>query len=499
MNIKRYVTKERLIFIALLLFITAVVIYAPLHYGFIYPTGGDDTAHHIRYLQNLIEDFSYIGDMGYYGMVMLLPFTLLGMEPITVFSVFNYVVIIAVFVSMWVLIRRFYGLLPAVFSFYISVFVVMSTWYYFEDGTIFNIFNMWVIAPLAYYAMCRWLQEDRKRWLVTAGVLFVITSLVHSATYLYIMAAVVLFSAVFAFWQYRKKNHEMLKRTIIFTGVFCLSILTALATWMHKLLPNQVQHMAGTITGEEVAYAARVTLFTWVRDYLNPYTLLIMATAVFIMVILSRKGNNQEVKQIYQNIDQPLTYLIISFLFILTVGTFTKLGYNYDRFGRELATFTGLGIAILLGVGLAHYRLSYNRAWIAIVAVLFVISNAPVHNWLSDYTALRSCDREAIEYLDELAAEPVTVQHFVKTAPWIYSLYSSNNISYQRVYDFSELELGAVVIYRNNHMTFYTDKVAKEDKAEVTIAALASRENLAKLAVFTSGEDMIIIYKVEAP
>ncbi|MBN1368987.1 MAG: hypothetical protein JW954_01960 [Dehalococcoidaceae bacterium] len=499
MNIKHYVNKERLIFTALLLIVTTVVIYAPLRYGFIFPTGGDDTAHHINYLKNLTQDFGYITGMGYYGIALLVPFTKMGLNPVAVFSVFNYAVIIAVFVSLWVLVRRFYGFIPAVLSFLVSVFMVMSTWYYFEDGTIFNIFNLWVIAPLAFYSLSRWLEEGARKWLVICGALFVLTSLVHSATYLYIMASMLLLTAAFSFWQYRKKDTTMLKRTLIFGAVFSVSIITAAATWMHRLLPAVTGAMVDTVVGDKVSYAQRVSFINWLGHYLNVATLMLLILAGFILYIIFKKGTTQQKASISSKLNQPLSFILLAFVPVFAVGAFTLLGYNYDRFARDLATLTGLGAALLLGLGLTYYNFGYKKVWFAMVAVLIVASSVPVQRWLSDYTALRPCDQQAIQYLNEQTTSGVTVQHFSELAPKIYQLYTQENISFERAYDFSKLQDADYIIYRNNHMTFYTLRYHKANTALVIPQTLAEQESLTELERFTSGEDMVVIYQVEAP
>jgi len=499
MNIKRYITKERLIFAALLLFVTAVVIYAPLRYGFIYPTAGDDTAHHMRFLNNLTADFGYIGKLGYYGLVVLLPFTLLGLNPGAVFSVFNYAVLVGVFVSMWLLVRRFYGVLPAVFSFYVSVFVVLGIWKYFNDGTIFNIFNLWVIAPLAYYALCSWLENGKPKWLLATGALFVATSLVHSSSYLFILASVALFLAVYAIWQYRRKDRVMFKRVFLSGAVFSISALTAWLTWAGNQVPKLTSAMVGTITGEQTSHAEVITFDIWFNQHVNPGAAFLLLIAVFMLLVIFKKGRQEEKEEIVSRLNQPLTWLFLCFIFVLTIGTFTKLGYDYGRFARDQVTFIGLGIAILLGLGLKYYRLEYKKAWIAIIAIVLIVYPVPIHNFLRDHTALRPCDEQAIEYFNQLSSEPVTVQHFVKTAPWIYELYTNENIEYKRAYNLDEYNNADYLLYRNTYMTYYTRHLSKPDDFDITENDFSAYEDLTEIAHFTSDDDEIIIYKVEAP
>jgi len=490
--------REKWIFLALLILVTAVVAFSPLRYGYIYPTGGDDTANHITDLINLTENLDYSDrSITYYGISILLPFTLAGFNPIAVFSVFNYLVIFAVFCSMWLLIRRFYGFLSAVLAFPLSVFIVMSTWYYFDDGTIFAIFNLWVIALAGLYAGCRWLEEGKPKWLIMAGILFILTSVVHSATYLYIMASMLLFSASFALWQYKKQDALMLKRIVLFGSVFCFSVITAWFTWMHTLLPRLTGAMVETITGERAIYTTRVTPLTWIGNYLNIGTLAMLLIAILMLVIIFKNGQNSEKTAIKNRLTQPLSLIIVCFLFVLCIGTFTKLGFNFDRFARDMATFAGLVTAILLAQGLGYYRYDYRKLWIVIAASLFILTCSPVHYFLSDYTALRPCDRQAIEYLNNLPEEPVIVHHFSTLSPRIYGLYTNQNISLERAYNLKDYEDADFLIHRKNHMTYFTLMHTKEDDFVVIRQILDEKPYLEEIASFQSGVDEIVIYSIK--
>lgn len=490
--------KEKWLFFSLLAVVVALIIYSPLRHGYIYPTGGDDTANHIIDLINLTENLDYSNrSITYYGISILLPFTLAGLNPFAVFSVFNYLVIIGVFCSMWLLLRKFYGFLSAVLGFPVSVFMVMSTWYYFDDGTIFAIFNLWVIGLAGLYAGCRWLEEGKPKWLILAGILFILTSVVHSATYLYIMASLLLFSAGFALWHYRKQNIIVFKRTVIFAAVFCVSIISAWLTWMHTLLPRLTGAMVETITGEREIYTTRVDIVNWIGNYLNIGTAAMILIAILMLIIVFKKGQSAEIAAIKNRLTQPLSLIIACFLFVLCIGTFTKLGYNYDRFARDMATFAGLVTAILLAQGLGYYRYEYRKVWIVIAASLFILTCSPVHFFLSDYTALRPCDRQAIEYLNNMPEEPVIVHHFSTLSPRIYSLYTNQNVTLERTYNLSEYENADLVIHRNNHMTYFTLMHTKKDDFVVIRQILDDQPHLEEIASFQSGVDEIVIYSIK--
>ena len=496
----RKMVREQIIFWALLILILSVLVYSPLHYGFIYPTGGDDTARHIGSLNNLTENFGYVKNMSYYGLTLLIPFTHMGLSSITVFSVFNYAVILAVFISLWILVRRFYGLIGAALSFYISVFIAMGTWYYFEDGTIFNIFNLFVVGILAIFSLCLWLESGKYRWLLTSGFLFIITSLVHSSTYLYIMASMLLFIAGFAVYQFKRKDAVMLKKILSFGAIFIFSILIAWATWMHKMLPELGKSMIKSVTQGEPAWVAPSTPPDWITHYLNIGIVLLLALALIILAIILIKGNPEDKRNVIIKLNQPLSYILLSFMIVLSVGTFTLLGFNSDRFARDLGTFVGLTSSILLGVAITYYRLKFKNLLVIILIILLIVlliaTNTPIYKWLGDYTALRPCDRQAINYLNTPHFRQVEVQTSPTVAPWIYQLYTNDNINYERVFDLEDYREADYVLYRNNQMTWSTENRVPKDHIPFDSDTLEHLESLIKVAEFHSGNNMIIIYEV---
>jgi len=478
---------EKILFWLLLALVLLVLLYAPLHYGFIYPDGGEDTAHHISDLASLTEDFGYVGNMAYYGVAPLVLFTRMGLSALTVFSVFHYAVILAVFISLWILVRRFYGLIAAALSFYISVFIVMGTWYYFTDGTIFNIFNLFVVGVLAIFGLCMWLESGEYRWLIASGFLFIVTSLVHSTTYLYIMTSMLLFIAGFAVYQFRRKDGVMLKRILSFGAVFVLSILTAGATWMHRTLPALMQSMAVSIPQPQAerAYPGPFSLPFWITHYLNIGTACLLALALAILAAVLLKGKPEDKSSVLVKLNQPLSYILLSFMIVLAVGAFTPLGYNCGRFCRDLGTLVGLTTSILLGVGIANYRLRFKPHLMVLLAGILLMTNTPIYRWLGDYTAVRPCDIQAIDYLNAISAGQVEVQLSPTANPWIYELYTDDNINCERVYDLEDYGEADYILHRDNYMTYYPRHLPK-NQIPMDSDALEHLESVVRVAEFHS-------------
>jgi hypothetical protein len=481
----------------MLLAVILVLIYSPLHYHFTYPTGGDDTAYHIDNLANLMADFGYIKNMNYYGIVLLLPFTWFGLSIVTVFSVFNCVVIAAIFITFWILLRAYYGLLSAVLSFFLVIFITWSTWYYFDDGTIFNIFNLFVIGILAIYSLCKWLECGKNKWLVLTGLLFIATSLIHNTTYLYIMVSMLLFFAGCLIFYKIKKNIQMFQKALFAAGVFSFSILTAWITWMHKQLPALGQAAVDSITDVIPTYAPSPSFGDWLNNYLNPSILLMLALAfLIVLAMFSSKKDQQARQQVISVLNQPLSYLLLIFMLVLAIGAFTKLGYNSERFGRDLASFVSLSTAILLGTTLTFYRHKIRYLAFTVLILMMILNHQPLNKWMSDYSALRSCDIQTIDFLNSITDEQFNVQVSATIAPWIFDLYTDDNVDYTRVFTMEKYNEASYFLYRNNDMTWGTWKEIPKDYQPILEATLDEMKSLVKVAEFKSENDYVVIYQV---
>lgn len=496
MNEHRPIIREQIIFLALLTLVLLIVVYPPIYHGSIYATGGDDTAHHIAALTKLTDDISYLGNLRYYGYVLLLPFTYFGLSPITVVNVFNFLVIPAVFVSFWILVRRYYGLSSAALSFYISLFIVLGTWFYFNDGAIFNIFNLLVVGILGIYSLCRWLESGHYRWLLTSGLLFIASSLIHNVTYLYIMAAILLFVVSFTIYKYIQKDSIFLYRTLIFGAVFILSILTAWVSWMHKFIPEYSSAVIGTITEGDPPLAEPVSLAFFVDHDLKIGTVLLLSLTVLILVILLRKGSAEDKNSIVNLLNQPLSFVLLSFTTILAVGTFTLFGHNSERFARDLATFIGLETAIVLGLVLTYYRLKFKKLILIVVAVLLVTTNNASYYWVGDYTAVRSCDRDAIDLLNHLPNRDTEIQVSSAIVTWIVEVYTNDNIHLDWVSNWDNYKEADYLLYRNTPMTGDPFREILNDPLSPDNFDAVDPESLMKVAEFQTDFILVILYRV---
>ncbi|MCL0084130.1 hypothetical protein M1N82_01050 [Dehalococcoidia bacterium] len=432
---------KRFLFPSMLVAVIALVLYAPIRYNFIYPTGGDDTAFHIQSLIAISEDLTKIPSLHYYGLVSLLPFTLAGLDSITVFFWFNYIVLISIFVSLWFLLKHFYGLPAALLGFPLTAMLSRAIWHYFNDGTIFNIANLYIFGILAITCVALWLKSGSSKYLILSGVLFSITAVYHSVTYLFILASMGLFFT--GFLVYKLINRQSYARLIYAAGLFCLSIPLAYFTWFGGSFPEE--RMAQMSRGEFVVMTPPVSLTGSITDYLSTTSIVAI---LFILGILSvihlyRRGTKLYRKDLTDKLNQPLTYILLSFLVVFAIGTFTPLGIHSERFMRELSSFVAIFASVLLGITFTNmwkYRGELRDLYpgiyrtipsmILVVALIGIPAGIVVSagEWTSNYSAIKPIDIKAINFLNTLEGE-AEVLVSPQIAYWIYGLYIKDNIN----------------------------------------------------------------------
>jgi hypothetical protein len=338
-----------------------------------------------------------------------------------------------------------------------------------------------------------WLKTGKPGWLVMSGILFLASSLIHSTTYLYLLASILLFIFGFGIVQFIKKDQVMLKKIFMFGGVFSISIITAWLTWMHKAVISLGKPMVASVTQGGPSFAVPGSFQNWVTQYLDIGTAILLIIAIIILLTVLIKGNKEAKIKLLSILDQPLSYFILAMIIVLTIGTFTKLGYNSERFGRDMASFIALSTAILLGLEITYYNYKLKFLSIILVIVIVVIFNNISPKWLSDYTAIRPCDRQVIGLLNEFTETEIKVQVSPTIAPWIYELYSNDNIVYTRVFDLEKYQEADYFLYRDNDMTYLTKTSRPMDSNDLSPELNPSIHKVVELKI---DGDTLIVYKI---
>jgi hypothetical protein len=195
-------------------------------------------------------------------------------------------------------------------------------------------------------------------------------------------------------------------------------------------------------------------------------------------------------------LNQPITYLFFCFILVLAVGTFTKLGYNSDRFGRDLASFISISTAVFLGTALTYYKEKIRYLALAVIVLIIMFNHHPIEEWTSDYSALRPCDIEAIDYLNSFSGENINVQVTATVANKIYKLYTEEEVNYTRVYTLELYTEADYIVFRNNDMTWGTANRVPDDFQPINQSELDNMPSLVKVAQFESNGDKVAIYHV---
>jgi hypothetical protein len=165
---------------------TLIIIIPPIAHGYVYPNGGDDSAGHLYYLTQYINrDINIVGlAQSYWGQVLVgVPIMALhrgfGWSIDTMFLWFNYLVLWGVGISVYLLVGKVVGWKIGLISIPIVMFVSASVLNLFNDGSIYDLMTVGVLLPLSIFALLSSLKN--KKWLIIAGVILLLSVVVHSA------------------------------------------------------------------------------------------------------------------------------------------------------------------------------------------------------------------------------------------------------------------------------------------------------------------------------
>lgn len=200
-----------------LIIFTILIIIPPIHYGYIYPTAGDDTANHLTYFTHMnipVEEYYdgtppipqyplYWGQYIVGKMLDVLPF-----DPKISFSWFHFVMMIfAIWALGWSLslsINYLAGILVILLIFGMSFLLTLFYW-----GTIFDLVGIAVLMPVILLSWHKWTRNNK--WKVLAILSMGLFAVFHAnGRYLLalipiILAYEILASKVFNNWQWLKK------------------------------------------------------------------------------------------------------------------------------------------------------------------------------------------------------------------------------------------------------------------------------------------------------
>ena len=109
----------------------------------------------------------------------------------TYYMVFNFVVLITVFYTLFFVTKAFFNLQSAFITPILSLFVSTNILGLFKYGVIFNIINVYIILPIALYNLVKWFTDNKLRNGIVGLSLLGLFSVFHYSGY-YIIAFIVL-------------------------------------------------------------------------------------------------------------------------------------------------------------------------------------------------------------------------------------------------------------------------------------------------------------------
>jgi hypothetical protein len=261
--------------------------------------------------------------------------------------------------------------------------------------------------------------------------------------------------------------------------------------------------MVKTVVGGTPSLHPPLYVTYWLKYGINLNIGYLLAMALVLLVAVMLTGSREDKQRLRARLNQPLSWILLSFVLVLGVGTFTKLGYLSSRVSLDLTTFTSLTVAVLLGLGLSYYR-KWPRYAVATAAVLLlVIPVKPWQMWLTDYSSFRPCDIQAVTFLTALPGDQLDIQVADTVDPSIYQLYTNGRIKYKRVFDLDSVAGADYFVFRDDEMNSATVLISSSSMVRKTASVTSldwniapSEYNLAKVAEFQSGHSSVIVYKV---
>ncbi len=210
--------------VAVLLGLSVLFVAPAFIHGYIYPTGGDDTASHLIYFQNMdTQNALYWGQWLAGKLVNGLPF-----DSVATFSVFNYAAFVlmiwAIGISLALSVNWFAGVLAAI----LVTFGIRIALDQFWSGAIFNLINVGILLPLFLLCLHKKRNGGNRFWLLGMLIFGGMFGAVHP-TGLYMLALIPFILAYEIFRAKVLKREVWGNRYLVYIGGLIVAIGFAFA------------------------------------------------------------------------------------------------------------------------------------------------------------------------------------------------------------------------------------------------------------------------------
>jgi len=311
----------------------------------------------------------------------------------------------------------------------------LGFYFLFKAGTIFHLFSFYCIAPLTLLALQKYLEEGKVKWVMGFGVLFLIASLVHSLTFMYLVSTLTIFLIGKALYTYTRGNS--LKRLILPLIFLGLSLFAAWSTWGSSTTFLIACKSSPLLSASKSEMAIH---FSVVGYFLGPTALLFLSGLA--LAVLDKSKN--------YILNQPITFMLASCLIALTCG-FILTGH--ERILYDLSILLTLSGLTLIGIYIKGFNFKvpiHRLVAICIIPLLVVLAAGGTYGWTRDYTTYREVDRELVTYLQGIPSN-ANILVSPQIHPQIYMVFT-NDITFINWNYRGDLEEYDYFVFRDEYM-----------------------------------------------
>ena len=270
----------------------------------------------------------------------------------------------------------------------LPIFTSFSILLFFYSGVVFNIINVGIILPFAYYCVIKWLMTGSKRHAIVAVCLFALFAVFHSTG---IYLPFILLAGLITLIVYKKVQRQLIPKWLILLAAAVAVCGAMLFVLFHRTVRNWLSLIGES--GEDIS--GLVLLQESLLHYMSPIVL-----AIIIISVAFLYGKYQ-----HMLVAEKLT---IAFFGLSAIIMMPSMLFGWSpipsRQGLDFAIFLSIVAVALAG---SVVRLDKSHV-VAVVLVVLVLGGASIHisNWVGGYnSALEKVDIEAIHYIKGLQGE----------------------------------------------------------------------------------------------
>ena len=360
--------------IIILCILCLLIILPPIIYGYVYPTGGDDSAEHLKVIEQITlinpipaSGYHYAGELivGYPLVVLKMVFHI----PLTTsFTWFNYLALIGVVLTFYCVFSKTFnkqaGLLAAVGIFAVQTFVAQ-----YLSGLIFNIINIGIILMwFIYFGIRAWTKRSWKRGVVAVALLLLFANFHSSGLYLPIMPHSIL--RILGIIHDSSESGLVSNPNVIANGI---TIQYIIFTVLYL-----------TIIGSLIYFWKKISANASKEGRLMMIVLGVMSVELAIVSMPALKISPYPSRQLVDT---------VTFVFLLVVG------------------------AVSLYMSKASETIKSG----VLLAVILLVSVLWLPTWFSNTSAIKPVDKQAIAYVNSLDGKQFCGNEYL--ASWVYERY----------------------------------------------------------------------------